>query len=410
MLLPFILPLASSSSSSCLHFGPNDQIEDFVAPSLPEVLSFEDFCQHFGKRYDDDVRELERRRSIFDANVETIRMHNQKESSFRMGVNKFTDLTSEEFGEQFARGLRGNGVGVEKNNKRTVTLPEAHGDATIDWRTLGAVTPVKNQAQCGSCWAFSTTGSVEGAYFLATGALRSLSEQQLVDCSTQNKGCSGGIMEEAFKYIEANKGIDSEIDYDYVSGDGSAPACWTEAEKRAVATIDSFVDVPKNNEAQLSAAVLKQPISVAIEADKAVFQHYKSGVMSDGVGCGTALDHGVLVVGLTTDAYIVKNSWGSTWGENGYIRLKRNWNATAVSGICGIASQPTYPVKAKGTAPPLPPRTDNSSRPGPPPACPGCDASKISMCGAFGMKCCCGSNGTTCHPTTDCCCKSGGVC
>jgi hypothetical protein len=150
----------------------------------------------------------------------------------------------------------------------------------------------QNQGHCGSCWAFSTTGSTEGVYFLATGALRSLSEQQLVDCAGGkfgNKGCQGGIMEKGYQYIIANKGIDSEKEYTYNASNG---ACWTAAEKRHVATIDSFVDVAHKDEAQLQAAVMKNPVSIAIEADKPYFQHYKSGTLDNVTACGTKLDHG----------------------------------------------------------------------------------------------------------------------
>jgi hypothetical protein len=229
-------------------------------------------------------------------------------------------------------------------------------------------------------------------------------------------------MDNGFKYIIANKGIDSEDDYNYTSGNGTDFTCWTNAQKRVVLTIDNFTDVPRSNEAQLAAAVMQQPVSVALEADKPAFQHYKSGVMADGAGCGTKLDHGVLVVGLTEDAYIVKNSWGSTWGQKGYILLKRNYNKSSAVGICGIATQPSYAIKAKGKAPPVPPSTPSGSRPGPVPVCPGCTAADISMCGNFGMHCCChnasstggislggvggGAPRVTCHATADCCCKN----
>ena len=162
----------------------------------------------------------------------------------------------------------------EETERNIVELPAVDSASTIDWRQKGAVTPVKNQAHCGGCWAFSTTGSVEGAYFLATGQLRSLSEQQLIDCSTKgNKGCQGGIMEAAFQYIMANGGIDSEADYNYTSGmDDKNGVCWTAAEKRVVATINNYTDVKSKSEEQLQAAVMKNPVSVAIEADHPYFQ------------------------------------------------------------------------------------------------------------------------------------------
>lgn len=242
---------------------------------------------------------------------------------------------------------------------------------------------------------------MEGAYQIATGALRSLSEDQLVDCSGSygNNGCSGGLMDYAFQYVIDNGGIDSEDDYNYTAVDGD---CWVNASERVVVTIDSFVDVAADSEDQLAAAVQLQPVSVAIEADQAGFQSYSSGVFDD-ADCGTNLDHGVLVVGLESDAYIVKNSWGTSWGENGYIRMARNVGTTG--GICGIAMQASYPVKESGDPVPVPAPTPGP-RPAPTPNECGCDTDQVAMCGMFGMVCCCGEGGdTVCMSgTDDCCC------
>merc|ERR1719197_133654 len=178
--------------------------------------------------------------------------------------------------------------------ERNYVWLEAPEAGSVDWRQKGAVTPIKNQGQCGSCWSFSTTGSVEGAHAIATGNLVSLSEQQLMDCSTSygNMGCNGGLMDNAFKYIIANGGIDTEQDYPYTAQDGT---CDKTKESKHVVSISSYNDVPQNNEQQLAAAVAKGPVSVAIEADQQSFQMYSSGVFSG--PCGTNLDHGVLVVG-----------------------------------------------------------------------------------------------------------------
>jgi len=213
---------------------------------------------------------------------------------------------------------------------------------SVDWRTKGAVTPIKNQGQCGSCWAFSTTGSVEGAYFISTGKLVSLSEQQLVDCSGAygNEGCNGGLMDDAFKYIIANGGLDTESDYAYTARDG---VCNKAKAAIHAASIKSFADVPANQEAQLIAAVAKTPVSVAIEADQSGFQFYKSGVFAG--PCGTQLDHGVLAVGYDTTAttpyWIVKNSWGTSWGDQGYIMMAQGKGA---HGLCGINMMASYPT------------------------------------------------------------------
>jgi len=219
-------------------------------------------------------------------------------------------------------------------------------------------TPLLFRSQrCGSCWAFSTTGAVEGAYFLAQNKLLSFSEQQLVSCDHNgDQGCNGGLMDNAFEYIE-KEGISLESEYPYTSGGGVTGSCITSMVK-PVATITGFTDVPSRDEKALLAAIEKQPVSVAIEADKSAFQLYKSGVL-DSAACGTQLDHGVLAVGYGTDAgmdyYKVKNSWGATWGENGYLRMVRDKN------MCGIAMQPSYPTGAKPMAPKPP------SPPGPAP-------------------------------------------
>jgi len=257
-----------------------------------------------------------------------------------MAVNEFADLTWEEFRvgrfgyNKKTSGFRANKIGVDLRG--LISVPDS-----IDWTTKGAVTGVKNQEQCGSCWAFSTTGSTEGAVEIKSGKLTSLSEQQLVDCSGSygNMGCGGGLMDYAFKYIIANKGLCSEASYPYTAQDGT---CQTSCTK--VSTISSYKDVAQNSEDALQAAVASQPVSVAIEADQSGFQFYSSGVFTG--ACGTSLDHGVLAVGYGTqsgqDYWKVKNSWGASWGTQGYILMARNFQAPY--GQCGIAMEPSYPV------------------------------------------------------------------
>merc|ERR1719183_1936529 len=236
---------------------------------------------------------------------------------------------------------------INREKNYDMSLLTAAAPKSIDWSQKGAVTPIKNQGQCGSCWAFSTTGSVEGAYQIATGNLVSLSEQDLVDCDKVDHGCQGGLMDNAFNFIIKNGGIcsDAELPYQGVDGQCPSPAC-----KNAV-TITGHVDVPKMNEDALVAAIGKNPVSVAIEADKPAFQMYKSGVFNN-TGCGTQLDHGVLAVGYGTvngqDYYKVKNSWGAAWGDQGYIYMARGSN---MCGISQCASYPTGAKKASGAGP-----------------------------------------------------------
>merc|ERR1712086_1028164 len=209
-----------------------------------------------------------------------------------------------------------------------------------DWRADGAVNPVKNQAQCGSCWAFSATCAAEGAHFIKTGELLSLSEQELVSCSKIDMGCNGGLQSRAFFYLEHHE-QELESAYPYTSGTGVNGKCLFDKTKGKVG-MKTYTNVPANSVEQLKAAIDKQPVAVTIEADKTVFQQYTSGIM-DSAACGTSLDHAVAAVGYGTeggqDYYIVRNSWGASWGDEGYIKIA----AVEGKGICGIQMQSLYP-------------------------------------------------------------------
>ena len=287
------------------------------------------------------------RRWVFKKNAAAIHARNAEQTLVQLAVNRFADRTPEEFAAHYLSGYTGRKgllahaapVDVERGDADLTDIP-----AFVDWTLKGAVTPVKNQGQCGSCWAFSTTGSVEGAWFLKTGTLVSLSEQQLVDCSVPegNAGCSGGLMNQAFDYIVTNGGLCSESAYPYTAANGTCDTC------TPVAHIRGHVDVQPNNETAMMEAVAQQPVSVAVEADGLDWQFYFGGIVTD--SCGTNLDHGVLVVGYgvaensNQQAYWkVKNSWGADWGEEGYIRLGRG-AAFAPHGECGILMDPSYPV------------------------------------------------------------------
>jgi len=298
-----------------------------------------------GKQYPSPT-ERDYRESVYDFNVRKIARHNAKGLSWTMAVNKFADMSKKEFVQKylFYGGYNNATANRTRNYNWSLLAPTAL-PSSVDWSSKGAVTPVKDQGQCGSCWAFSSTGALEGAWFVKHKVLVNLSEQQLVDCSTAegNQGCNGGLMDDAFQYVVDNKGLTTEAAYPYTA---TGPNTCVSKGLPVAVTATGFKDVPTNSQVALMTAVLQQPVAVAIEADEDNFQFYSSGVLTK--ACGTNLDHGVLLVGYGTlnglDYYKVKNSWGSSWGMKGYVLLGRGSTYNGNHGQCGIQMDPSYPV------------------------------------------------------------------
>lgn len=313
-----------------------------AATAFQYTAEWELWKKEHGRDYASDEEELHRH-IIWESNKQYVDNHNQyaKEFGFTLAMNDFADLENSEFRRMYngliPRDPNYNSTSVRRVNFNVKDLP-----SSVDWRSKGLVTPIKNQGQCGSCWSFSATGSLEGQHAKLTGNLVSLSEQQLVDCSTSfgNHGCQGGLMDNAFRYLRTVKD-DTEASYPYKAENGKCkynPAT-------AVVGDTGYTDIPKKDEDALQEAVANVgPISVAMDASHLSFQMYHSGVYNPWLFCSqTKLDHGVLAVGYgaTDDGenyWIVKNSWGRTWGMDGYFMMKRGSNR------CGIATQASYPT------------------------------------------------------------------
>jgi len=339
---------------------------DIDSGKVESRTRFESWVKLFNKEYSNS--EIDTKYSTWKANDDFIQKTNSKGLSYQVGHNEFSDMSWEEFAPKYT-GLKDADKYLRrpKNVNHALSKKEVvdAAPASVDWTTKNAVTPVKNQGQCGSCWAFSTTGSTEGAYAIASGKLVSLSEQMLVSCDHNgDNGCNGGLMDNAFKWIQTNGGICTEADYPYTAQTGT---CTTGC-KPAV-TVSGHHDVPAKDEDALAVAVAVGPVSVAIEADKSAFQFYKSGVF-DNAGCGTTLDHGVLAVGYGTlgnaTYWKVKNSWGATWGLNGYILMAKGTTANPKN-MCGISQSASYPTGATAATPGPSPGPSPGPAPGPSP-------------------------------------------
>ncbi|KAJ4955514.1 hypothetical protein NE237_012297 [Protea cynaroides] len=312
------------------------------ARTLADETSMVDRHEQWMAQYErvyKDAQEKEKRFLTFKNNVEFIESFNKAgDKPFKLSINQFADLDHDEF-----KATRTGYMNFTRKNSSSNTEFRYNLDVptSMDWRKKGAVTPIKNQGGCGCCWAFSAVAAVEGMTKIKTGQLVSLSEQELVDCDSTNYGCNGGSMDEAYQFILQNGGLTTESNYPYEEMDGT---CNEETTADHEAIITGYKDVPPSNEQQLLMAVAYQPVSVAIEGSGDAFKSYSSGIFTG--DCGTNLDHAVTVIGYGeedgTKYWLVKNSWGTDWGENGYMRIQRD--VPEKEGLCGLAMQASYPT------------------------------------------------------------------
>lgn len=309
-----------------------------------EWKQFSNFQERFSRSYE-NIQELETRFQIYRSNLRSIILHNlDHRQNFTMGINQFSDLTPQEFKDQYVNG--GSKQNLGSFGCKSFSSNAAGAPVSIDWTTKGVVNPVRDQGQCGSCWAFATTANAESVWAISTGKLLDLSEEYLVDCATGvgyfNMGCNGGQPDSALKYM-INNGQCSEVSYPYTSGvtktAGPCQKCTSVGVK-----FSSCSDVTPKDQVSLKAALAIGPVVIAIEADTRYFQSYSSGIL-DSTSCGTTLDHAVEIIGYGSengvDYWKVRNSWSSAWGENGYVRIKKT-SSTNDIGICGIAAEPSF--------------------------------------------------------------------
>ncbi|KAF4696159.1 hypothetical protein FOZ60_001838 [Perkinsus olseni] len=304
-------------------------------------LAFVGFQEKHGKRYENEAEE-KKRADIFKANLDYIEKVNSQNLPYKLGVNKHFDLTFDEFAAKMLHPIvvdRSAQAGLLTEDDDLVDLP-----ASIDWRTEKVLNPVKDQEECGSCWAFSANGALESRHAIATGTLLSLSEQQLVDCSSKDKGCKGGLMSDAFEYVQEH-GIDDESAYPYKGSNGT---CKTKLTSYPDGLLAGEVIGYRNlsqTDAALKKALVSGPVSLAVNVDEN-FHKYRSGLFNaSSCSVGANLNHGVVAVGYGTtpeghDYYIIRNSWGDSWGEDGYIYMKRGDNSL---GRCNMLEMMSVP-------------------------------------------------------------------
>ena len=329
-------------------FGTKEKKERFFKAESIYRERFDAWTRDFNMTW--DPKETLDRYDIFKDNIDHIERHNAKNLSWTMGTNQFSAMTADEFTFCVKKGHCGGYIHKETpesemnygNTHPNSTEYKAASCSSIDWRQYGAVTSVKNQGQCGSCWTFAVAAAYETCQKIAGNQIDNLSEQEILDCDRTDYGCNGGYPANAFKWIQQNGGICQLAKYNYVGYQQSY--CYKSYCSNYGKRITKYTNVYRT-EGGLQAAVCTGAVTVAIQADQQAFQFYKSGVLTG--SCGTQLDHAVTVVGFgyqgNQQYWLIKNSWGTGWGDGGYIKLCKHCGANGGNGQCGILMQGVYP-------------------------------------------------------------------
>jgi len=332
------------------------QVSSFNYGDKKVVEKFENWFSRFNI-YSENESHLKNLFNNWLDNDKYIELTNSRNLTYTLNHNQYSGMNVDEFSnfmgfkankEVFAKG---NPYRNDKSKEqKSVSSSNA---ASIDWRDKHVVSPIRDQGQCGSCWSFSGTATLESAVAIKSGELYDLSEQESVSCSTiknggKNLGCNGGNYDAMWDYAKQNGGICSEESYPYTSGvTKNTGTCETTCTPIAETIVSSYVTVQPSSDDAMMTGLNVEPVSIAIEADTRSFQLYSSGVYTDAKGCGTQLDHAVVLVGYDTcsdgDYYILRNSWGTSWGESGYMRIGRG-SEYGKSGMCGLLLDPMYPL------------------------------------------------------------------
>ncbi|GLT68336.1 hypothetical protein SLA2020_405800 [Shorea laevis] len=405
LVLASVLCLCSTSTLPAEYSIVGHDLEGFLSEERA-IEIFEQWKEKHQKVYR-HAEEAKIRFENFKRNLKYVIEKNANRKSntgHKVGLNRFADLSNEEFKMTYLSKVKKQGskmCRLREKKKMGRRVESCTAPSSLDWRKYGIVTEVKDQGECGSCWAFSSTGGMEGINALVTGDLISLSEQELVDCDTTNDGCDGGYMDYAFEWVINNGGIDSEADYPYTSLNGVGGVCNTTKEERKVVSIDGYEDVEQSDDAILC-AVLKQPLSAGMDGSAIDFQLYNSGIYDGSCSDNPDdIDHAVLIVGYGSedgeDYWIVKNSWGASWGMEGYFYLRRNTDLPY--GVCAINYMVSYPTKESSSPSPYPsptgpPPPPSPPSPPPPPPSPPPPSPSPSECGDYSYcpsdeTCCC---------------------